>query len=53
LNKKVLIAICGAGGRGKYAYAPYVKKNPELAEIVAVADPKKENRDEIAARNIQ
>ena len=43
--KKVTIAVIGAGCRGMYAYTPYLLENPELGEVVAVAEPVKEKRD--------
>ncbi|CEH34265.1 Gfo/Idh/MocA family protein [Romboutsia lituseburensis] len=43
--KKVKIAVVGAGSRGMYAYAPYLLDNPELGEIVAIAEPIDEKRD--------
>lgn len=46
-DKKVTLAVIGAGSRGLYSYAPYVQKNPDQAEIVAVADPREFNRNEM------
>ena len=43
--KKITIAVIGAGCRGMYAYTPYLLDNPELGEVVAVAEPIKEKRD--------
>lgn len=43
--KKITIAVIGAGCRGMYAYTPYLLENPELGEVVAVAEPIKEKRD--------
>ena len=43
--KTVKILLIGAGGRGQYAYAPYVLQNPGEAELVAVAEPQKHLRD--------
>ena len=31
--KKVTLALIGAGDRGMHCYAPYVAKNPWLAEF--------------------
>lgn len=43
---KIKIALIGAGARGMYAYAPYVKANPEIVEFVAVAEPNKTRRNQ-------
>ena len=43
--KKITVAIVGAGARGMHAYAPYLKENPELGEVVAVAEPHELRRD--------
>ena len=42
--KKVSVAVIGAGSRGMNAYAPYLLENPNLGEIVAVAELNKEKR---------
>jgi predicted dehydrogenase len=46
-EKKVSIAVIGAGSRGLYSYSPYVAKNPDKAEIVAVAEPREFFRNEM------
>ncbi|MGL6107464.1 Gfo/Idh/MocA family protein [Romboutsia sp.] len=43
--KKVSIAVIGAGCRGMYAYAPYLLENPNLGNIVAIAEPIEEKRN--------
>ena len=43
--RKITVAIIGAGARGMYAYVPYLKENPELGEVVAVAEPHEIRRD--------
>lgn len=43
---KIKIALIGAGARGMYAYAPYVKANPEIVEFVAVAEPNETRRNQ-------
>lgn len=48
--KKISVAIIGAGTRGMNAYAPYLLENPELGEIVAVAEPKEEKRNNFKNR---
>ena len=40
MNKNPLtILICGAGSRGRTVYGQYVLENPEVARVVAVAEP--------------
>lgn len=48
MAKKIKVAIAGAGSRGKDNYAPCALRYPKDMEIVAVADPRKENVEEIA-----
>lgn len=43
--EKVKVAVIGAGNRGTYAYAPYIYENSDICEIVAVAEPKKEDEN--------
>lgn len=50
MQHKVKIAVCGAGGRGRTAYAPYIAAHPDLCEIVAVAEPLRQNREELVRR---
>ena len=38
-NKQVTIAIVGAGNRGLEAYGGFIKDNPQLAKVTAVAEP--------------
>lgn len=45
--KKLKIIIIGCGNRGAYAYAKAMKSLPEKFEIVAIADPIKEKRDDV------
>ncbi|KAM3485574.1 hypothetical protein MY8738_001104 [Beauveria namnaoensis] len=42
--KPVTIAVVGAGSRGT-TYAAYALENPELAKVVAVAEPSRHRRD--------
>lgn len=46
----VTLAIVGAGNRG-WAYARFALANPELARVVAVAEPRAEFRDRVIARH--
>ncbi|WP_419727143.1 Gfo/Idh/MocA family protein [Terrisporobacter petrolearius] len=48
--KKVSVAVIGAGSRGMNAYAPYLLENPNLGEIVAVAEPKEDKRNNFKNR---
>ena len=48
--KKVSVAIIGAGSRGMNAYAPYLLENPNLGEVVAVAEPNEEKRNNFKNR---
>lgn len=47
MNDPVLLAIAGAGNRGT-VYATWCAANPDLARVVAVADPDAAARDRIA-----
>lgn len=38
MSKKLKVAICGLGSRGKDTYAPAAKLYPDKMEIVAIAD---------------
>lgn len=48
--KKISVAVIGAGSRGMNAYAPYLLENPNLGQIVAVAEPKEEKRNNFKNR---
>lgn len=48
--KKISVAVIGAGSRGMNAYAPYLLENPSLGEIVAVAEPNEEKRNNFKNR---
>lgn len=48
MSKKITVAIAGAGSRGKDNYAPCARRYPDDMEIVAVADPRQENVEEMA-----
>ncbi len=48
MKKKIKVAIAGAGSRGKDCYAPCALRYPEEMELVAVADPRQENVQEVA-----
>jgi predicted dehydrogenase len=40
--------LCGAGGRGFFAYSPYAQQNPDRLRFVAVAEPNDERRARFA-----
>lgn len=42
--EKIKVVIVGAGARGKDVYSKYIFNNPDIAKIVAVADPNEERR---------
>lgn len=44
--KKISIAVIGAGARGRYAYSSYALMNKDEVEIVAVAEPNIERREQ-------
>ena len=48
--RKISIAVIGAGTRGMNAYAPYLLENPNLGEIVAVAEPNEDKRNNFKKR---
>ncbi|MFH1614083.1 MAG: Gfo/Idh/MocA family oxidoreductase [Planctomycetota bacterium] len=48
INKKVSLAVIGAGGRGLRAYGQYVQEHHRDAQIVAVAEPRDFYRSETA-----
>ncbi len=39
MSTQVTMALCGAGLRGQFAYAPYALKYPQEVKFVAVAEP--------------
>ncbi|WP_019615653.1 Gfo/Idh/MocA family protein [Psychromonas ossibalaenae] len=47
MSKVVTLAIIGAGSRGSI-YAQYALENPDKAKVVAVAEPRKTYRDNLA-----
>ena len=47
MSKTVTLAVIGAGSRGR-GYATFAKEFPERLKIVAVADPNKYRRDQMA-----
>ena len=36
---KINVVLVGAGARGKDVYSKYILDNPEVAKVVAVAEP--------------
>lgn len=45
MTRQVTMALCGAGLRGQFAYAPYALKYPQEVKFVAVAEPDEALRD--------
>lgn len=41
---KINVVLVGAGARGKDVYSKYILDNPEVAKVVAVAEPNEEKR---------
>ena len=50
MRKPVTLAIVGAGMRGE-AYSRYALQNPTLAKVVAVAEPRQLQREEMAQKH--
>ena len=48
--KKISVAVIGAGVRGMNAYAPYLLENSTLGQVVAVAEPNEEKRNNFKNR---
>lgn len=48
--KTISVAVIGAGSRGMNAYAPYLLENPNLGEVVALAEPNEEKRNNFKNR---
>lgn len=48
--KKISVAVIGAGSRGMNAYAPYLLEKPNLGEVVALAEPNEEKRNNFKNR---
>ncbi len=46
--KQITVALCGAGLRGQFAYAPYALKHPQEMRFVAVAEPDASRRERFA-----
>ncbi len=47
-KKQIERCLIGAGQRGIYAYAPYLKARPQETRFVAVAEPDPERRARFA-----
>jgi predicted dehydrogenase len=48
MTTPITVALCGAGGRGFYAYGPYALHHPDELRFVAVAEPNAERRARFA-----
>lgn len=42
------VLLCGAGSRGRTVYGRFARRRPDLAQIVAVAEPDARRRQEVA-----
>ncbi|BAS27834.1 Gfo/Idh/MocA family protein [Limnochorda pilosa] len=51
METPVTVAVIGAGNRGRDAYAGWCLEHPDLARVVAVADPSEERRNELGERH--
>ncbi len=47
-SKQITVAIIGAGGRGRWTFAPTIRELAHKARVVAVAEPRAWNRNEFA-----
>ena len=45
MSRQVRLALCGAGMRGQFSYAPYALRCPGEAKFVAVAEPNDARRE--------
>lgn len=50
-NGRVSVAVIGAGSRGMTSYGKYIEDHPELAHVVAVAEPRDYHRNEMVRRH--
>jgi predicted dehydrogenase len=48
---RVRVAIFGAGSRGADAYGAYLLRRPDLAQVVAIADPREDRLQAAGARH--
>ncbi|MFO7167598.1 MAG: Gfo/Idh/MocA family oxidoreductase [Chloroflexota bacterium] len=49
MSEPITAVMCGAGGRGYYAYGPYALQHPDELRFVAVAEPDDVRRERFAA----
>lgn len=50
-KEPISVFICGAGSRGHTVYGQFIKENPTLARVVAVADPVESRRQALATEH--
>ena len=50
-KEPISVLICGAGSRGRTVYGQFILDNPELAKVVAVAEPLENRRQTLAAEH--
>jgi predicted dehydrogenase len=48
MDEPVRLAIVGAGNRGRFAYGAWCRHRPDLAQVVAIAEPDPIRRDAMA-----
>jgi predicted dehydrogenase len=48
---QIRVAVIGAGNRGIEAYGDYIRRRPDMARIVAIADPRVDRLQDAAARH--
>jgi predicted dehydrogenase len=48
---QIRVAVIGAGNRGIEAYGDYIRRRPDTARIVAIADPRADRLQDAAARH--
>jgi len=50
-SQQIRVAVIGAGSRGIEAYGDYIRRRPDQARIVAIADPRADRLQDAAARH--
>ena len=50
-SQQIRVAVIGAGNRGIEAYGDYIRRRPDQARIVAIADPRADRLQDAAARH--
>lgn len=50
-KEPISVLICGAGSRGRSVYGQFILNNPDLARVVAVAEPLEARRQTLASEH--